>query len=506
MQEGYLLGVDIGTYESKGVLTTCDGRLVASQARPHNLSLPRPGWVEHDPEAVWWGDFCAIVRDLLAQSGIRPQQILAVGCSAIAPDLLPVDAQGDPLRMGILYGIDRRATAEIAELEARFGRETIFQRSGNLLSAQSVGPKILWLKHNEPEVFRKADKFVTATTFLAARLTGNTLIDHLTASFWAPLYDFKKQTWDAEMCREIVEPERLPDLAWTSQIAGGVTRDASRQTGLLEGTPVIVGTMDAAAEAVSVGTVKPGQMMVMYGSTIGLIEVIDQLITDERLWACPYIFPGTYCFIAGMATSGTLTRWFRDQLAPDLLAAEDSGGPNAYSALAEQAGAVPAGAEGLVVLPYFSGERSPIHDPHARGVFFGLTLSHTRGHMFRAVLEGIAHGIRQNIDVFKAIGAEPTEVIAVGGGTQNPVWLQAVSDICKFPQRVPAITLGASYGDAFLAGLGVGALGSYQEIDRWLSGARRVEPNSAHAALYDRAHTVYLELYQRNKDLMQTLA
>jgi xylulokinase len=319
-----------------------------------------------------------------------------------------------------------------------------------------------------------------------------------------PLYDFAARRW-GNLCEGIVEGERLPELAWSTDVAGTVTREAARQTGLAEGTPVIVGTADAAAEAVSVGTVTPGQMMLMYGSTVFMYAVQAQPKTDRRLWALPYVFPETSSLAAGMSTSGSLLRWFRDQLAPDLTAAEKATGASAYEALMHDAENVPAGSEGLVVLPYFSGERTPVNDPRARGTFFGLTLAHSRAHLYRAVLEGIAHGIRHHLDVMKTIDAEPAQVIAVGGGTKNRLWLQIVSDVCNLPQKVPAVTVGASYGDAFLAGMGVGAFSSYLEINRWVRDARTIAPSPASAGLYAAHHEVYLELYRRNKDLMHAL-
>jgi xylulokinase len=209
--------------------------------------------------------------------------------------------------------------------------------------------------------------------------------------------------------------------------------------------------------------------------------------------------------IAGMATSGSLTRWFRDKLSQDLVAAEGAGGANAYGELVKEASQIAPGSEGLVVLPYFSGERTPLNDPCARGTYFGLTLAHTRGHMFRATLEGIGFSIRHNFDMMKKVGAKIDEVIAVGGGTKNPVWMQVVSDMCQVPQKVPAVTTGASYGNAFIAGLGAGVFSSYTDIEKWLDYKTKVEPNPAHGEVYDKYYPIYLELYQRNKDLMHAL-
>ncbi len=502
MGNGYLLGVDIGTYESKGVITTLGGRVECIQVQPHTMNIPRQGWAEHDPETVWWGDFCSITQSLLRETGIDPKDILAVGCSAIGPCMLPIDRDGNPLRMGVLYGIDTRATAEIAELEQKYGKQVLFEKTGNELSSQAVGPKILWLKHNEPDIYRKTHKIVTASTFMVGRLTGRFVMDHLTASFYNPLYDYENCRWSESFCEGIIEPERLPELGWGPDIAGKVTRQAAAQTGLAEGTPVVVGTVDAAAESVSVGVVSPGQMMLMYGSTIFMYIIQDKPIIDERLWACRYVFDGTSALAAGMATSGALTRWFRDKLAPDLVMHEEQTGENAYGVLVEQAKAIPAGSEGLVVLPYFSGERTPINDPRARGMYFGLTLAHTRAHLFRAALEGVAYGINHHFEILREHNAEPREVVAVGGGTKNSLWLQAVSDACNVVQRVPEVTVGASYGNCFLAGMGAGVFSSYHDIQKWMKYVSTVQPDAKNHAVYMQYYKVYRELYERNKDLM----
>lgn len=505
MAKGYLLGVDIGTYESKGVITSLDGKVMNTQVKPHTMLIPRQGWAEHDPDEVWWGDFCSITQALLRETDIDPKEILAVGCSAIGPCMLPVDKNCDPLRMGVLYGIDTRATAEIETLEAKYGKQVLFDQTGNELSSQAVGPKILWLKNHEPEIFHKAHKIITSTAFLVGRLTGKFVMDHLTASFYNPLYDFKHGHWSEPFCEGIIEPERLPDLAWSSDIAGTVTRIAAAQCGLAEGTPVVVGTVDASAEAVSIGVVSPGQMMLMYGSTIFMYIIQDKPIIDERLWACRYVFEGTSAIAAGMATSGAITRWFRDQLARDLVAQEQATGVNSYGVLVEQARKIAPGSEGLVLLPYFSGERTPINDPLARGTYFGLTLAHTRAHLFRATLEGVAFGINHHFEILREHDGVPNEVIAVGGGTKNPVWLQAVSDACNVVQRVPSVTVGASYGNCFLAGLGAGVFSSYLDIQKWMKYDKQVTPIAENHLVYQKYYRVYRELYERNKDLMHKL-
>ena len=224
-------------------------------------------------------------------------------------------------------------------------------------------------------------------------------------------------------------------------------------------------------------------------------------LRDPRLWSAPYLFPKTHAVMGGMATTGALTRWFRDQLAR-----EEGTELEAYARLAKRAASIPPGAEGLLVLPYFSGERTPLNDPQARGVFFGLTLSHTQEHLYRAVLEGVGHGIRQHLDLLESLGKPPHRLMAVGGGTKNRPWLQMVSDISGHAQTVPSVTWGAAYGDAFLAGMGAGLFRDPVEVDQWVEDRETVCPCPGLKAHYDRYHELYLELYQRNKGLMHALS
>jgi len=304
MGQDLLLGIDIGTYESKGVLTTPQGKVIAQAAIPHKLLFPRAGWAEHDPELTWWGDFCNLSKQLLATEGVSPSDIKGVGVSAIGPDVLPIDENFNPLRMGILYGVDTRAVEEIDELNAIYGEDTIFNATANTLSSQSTGPKILWIKKNEPEVYKKARWFVDATTFIVARLTSRVVVDHFSAGTMVPMYDPWKNQWSDKYCKEILDINQLPEIMWSHKLAGHVNESASKATGLAVGTPVSVGTIDAGAEALSVSVTQPGELMMMYGSTIFMIQVTDNdQARDKRLWAGPYLFPGTWGLLAGMATS-----------------------------------------------------------------------------------------------------------------------------------------------------------------------------------------------------------
>ena len=496
MSDELLLGVDVGTATTKGVLTTPIGEVVAQHEVEHELSIPRAGWAEHDAESAWWGDFVAICGELL--TGRRPGAVKAVGVSGIGPCFVPADHDGRALRPAILYGIDTRAAAEIAELDDRLGRERIVQRTGSALTSQAVGPKLLWYRRNEPDRYRRTRYVLPASSLLVQRLTGEYVIDRHTASGFNPLYDVGAGEWIDDWAGAVLGEDGppLPRLLWATEAAGEVSAAGAEATGLAPGTPVAAGTIDAAAEALSVGVREPGDLMLMYGSTMFLILVVDRPQPDPRVWGTQYVIPGTANIAAGMATSGVLTAWFRDLLGGD-------GRAPSYQDLVDAAGDVPAGAEGLVCLPYFSGERTPIHDPDARGVLAGLTLRHGRGHIYRALLEATAYAVRHNLETIDDIGAEVRRAVEVGGGTRSDLWPQIVADVTGVDQEVPGVTVGAALGDCMLAGIAVGLVAldaAWNPIERTIAAAPESTPR------YDELYGVYRELYPATRAQMHALA
>ena len=493
----YTLGVDIGTFESKGVLVDSSGAIVAQATHPHEMLVPQPGWAEHRADEDWWGDFVRITRQLLDTSGVPAAQIGAVACSAIGPCMLPVDASGVPLMNGVLYGVDTRAQAEIDQLNAQIGEDTILDRCGNALTSQAVGPKILWLKNQRPDLFARTAHILTSTSYMVMKLTGEIVIDHYTAANFAPLYDVSTLDWTDDLAPDIIDLGCLPRLMWSNDIAGHVTEAAAAETGLAPGTPVTCGTIDAAAEAISVGVQGAGDMMMMYGSTIFIIALTDARVRDPALWYAPWLFQGQHASMAGLATSGTLTHWFRDQFAGDLTREE------AFPVLAAEAAASPPGANGLIMLPYFSGERTPIHDPNAKGSFFGLNLTHTRGDMYRALIEGIAYGTNHVVETYADAGQRPKRVLAVGGGTKNDLWLRATSDVSGLPQIVCAKTVGASYGDAFLAARAIGAA-KPEDIVAWNPVDRDIAPDAD--PVYATRYRQFRALYEQTRDIAAELS
>ena len=485
-----LLGIDIGTASTKGVLARADGEIVATASRTHGMSLPQPGWAEMDAESIWWGEIVAISRELTAKAGGAP--LAGVCVSGLGPSLVVTDDQARPLRPAILYGIDMRATAEIAELTERLGAQRIIDRCGKALSTQAVGPKLLWLQRNEPQLWQRVHRWYSANGFAVARLTGEYVIDHHTASQCDPLYDLTRNAWAADFADEVAPGLPLPRLAWPSEIVGTVTAAAAEETGLGQGTPVAAGTVDAWSEAFSAGVRSPGDLMLMYGSTMFFVQVLERITSHPMLWTTAGVEEGTTTLAAGMATSGSLTGWLQELV-----------GGVPFEQLVEEAAATPPGSDGLLVLPYFAGERTPIFDADARGVVAGLTLRHRRGHLFRAAYEGIAFGIRQILEFLDAAVGPAERIVAVGGGTQGGLWTQIVTDVCGREQQIPAETIGASYGDALLAAIGTGLLPPATD---WSRVTTRVEPDPAKAELYDELYQAYCELYPATREQVHVLA
>ncbi|KUJ58072.1 sugar kinase [Streptomyces sp. NRRL F-5122] len=481
-----VLGVDIGTSSSKGVLVGGDGTVLGTAVRPHAVSRPRPGHVEMDAR-VWWDEFIAIARELVTPGTV----VDAVGVSGMGPCVALADETDTPLHPAVLYGVDTRATAQIARLDAELGRDAVLGRCGSLLSTQAVGPKIVWLAEHRPDVTARARRLYMPSSYLVRQLTGVYVLDHHSASQSVPLYDSLGQEWYRPWARRIAPDIELPPLRWPGEIAGRVTAEASTATGLPIGVPVVTGTIDAWSEALSVGAQGTGDLMLMYGSTMFLINTVSERLLVPQLWSTVGALPGTRSLAGGMATSGVITDWLRDLL----------GVPDHHALLAEAEASGP-GAKGLLMLPYFAGERTPVADPDARGVIAGLTVEHTRGDLYRAALEASAYGVRHNVEAMRAAGADIRRVVAVGGGTRGGLWTRIVSDVTGLEQEIRSVTIGASYGAAFLAAAAIVDV----DIDTWNPVHERVVPDVRRRSRYDDLYGLYLRLYPATRDIGHALA
>lgn len=482
------LGIDVGTSSTKGMLVTTDGTVLRGAARHHEPQRPRPGHVEMDAE-IWWRELIDLSAELTAPGDV---EVIGIGATGMGPCVLPADEAGAPLHPAILYGVDTRAAAQIAELETRFGAESILERSGCLLSSQAAGPKLLWLREEHPELVEQGTRFFMTSSFLVHRLTGEHVLDRPSASQCTPFWDAAAQDWDRERAHEVLPGLELPRLMDPGDLAGTVTPEAAAQLpGVPAGIPVAAGTIDAWAEAVGAGADHPGDLMIMYGTTMFLIATSERPARSRTLWASAGIRTGEHMMTGGTATSGAITSWLQGVV-----------GSDDHGALLEEAAASGPGANGLLMLPYFAGERSPVMDPEARGVVVGLTLSHTRGDLHRAALEAAALSVRHHLDEMDAAGAGFSRAVAVGGGTRGGLWPQIVSDVTGLAQELPSCTEDAPYGGARMAAQLAGVEGT----EAWNPIERVVTPDPGPRARYDELYGLYLDLYPRTREVAHALA
>lgn len=483
------LGFDVGTGSSKGVLVEVDsGEVLARVTVPHEVDRPQDGWVEMDAR-LWWHEFVRVAQRL--SSAVPGAEIVGVGISGMGPCVMLADADDQPVRPAILYGIDTRAVPIARRMTDSLGEAEVTRVGGSSLTSQAGAPKIVWIAENEPEAYGRAERLFMPASFLVRKLSGSYVLDHEAASQVTPLYDVDHERWHEPWWDEFAPGIEAPTLLWAGEIAGTVTNAAAEVTGLPAGIPVIAGSIDAWTEAISAGAHENGDLMLMYGTTMFLVATGTHTLRSPAMWTTVGARPGTRCLAGGLATSGALTSWLRTLTMsdfPTLLAEAEESGP---------------GARGLLMLPYFAGERTPIMDPDARGAIVGLTMRHGRGDLYRAALEATGFAVRHNLETMRAAGAEIRRIVAVGGGTQGRLWTQVVSDITGMVQEVPANTVGASYGAAFLA---AEASGAEPSIAVWNPITHVVRPDEELTARYDRLYELYRGLYRSTADLVHELA
>lgn len=501
----YLMGIDIGTSESKGCIIDAQGAVVAFSAVKHGMENPKPNYYEHDADAVWWYDLCVLTRRLLEEARLPKEAIQGLGISTLGTNCLPVDKDLRPLRKAILYGIDARSQNEIKYLTEYYGQERVRELFGRPICSGDVCAKILWIRNNEPEVYAKTHKFLTGTSYLVAKLTGNCVIDRfLGIASFRPLYTMDGQIRE-EMCEPFCRPDQLPEGRVVTDVAGHLHQAAAEATGLAAGTPVIVGSGDSTAEAISTGVIRPGDMMMQFGSSIFIYCCTEHMIRDDRVRGNNFTIPGTFSVAAGTNNCGTAIDWYRDNFYPELAAAAEKGGENVYEAMMRQVADIPIGSEGLITLPYFAGERTPINDPEARGVVLGLRSYHTKNHMYHSLLEGIAFSAAQHVDILKEHNISPLRIMAAGGGTKNDILMKMVADITGETVHITKVTIGASYGDALMAGIGTGLFDSFEDLQRVIRFSVAIEPDLERHAAYQKYRRIYDRAYLANRDLMHSL-
>lgn len=502
MKQSYLMGIDIGTSACKVAVFDRQGQVLASASGDYPVYYPREGWAEQDPEE-WWSAVCGAVRQVLKKADVRPEEIAGVGIDGQSWSAIAIDKDGKVLTNTPIW-MDTRAQSICDRLNEDIGADEIFRVAGNSLQPSYTTAKILWYKENLPEVYRKTHKILQSNSYIAFKLTGQISQD-LSQGYGLHCFDMRTGQWDEEMRKKLGIPrEFLPEIVPSDQIIGTVTKKAAEESGLAEGTPVAAGGLDAACGTLGAGVIHAGETQEQGGQAGGMSICMEQYQADPRLILGFHVIPGKWLLQGGTTGGGGVMRWFEREFADYERLMKEQTGVSSLDQLNEIAEKVDPGCDGLVFLPYMAGERSPIWDPHAKGVFYGLDFSKTKGHMVRACMEGVAFSLRHNLETAEKAGAEADILRAMGGSANSLLWTQIKSDITGKAMAVPASDTATTLGAALLAGVGTGFYKDYEEaVSQTVKVTRTHQPDPEKKAVYDKNYETYLELYRSLSGLMK---
>ncbi|MGH2910019.1 MAG: FGGY-family carbohydrate kinase [Solirubrobacteraceae bacterium] len=482
-----LLGIDIGSSGVKGArVDLADGSIVSAQAGVE-LHSPHPGWAEADP-GQWWAGVCAVTRELVAEG----EPVEAVACSGMVPAVLVLDDRGRPLRRAILQN-DARADAEVEELAGELSDLDLVALTGSALTQQSVAPTLRWLRRHEPDLFDATASLAGSYDWAARQLGARPHVERNWA-LESGLFDLEGRPLREVIARSEVDAALLPEVAAPGEVIGEVSPPAAADTGLRAGTPIVVGGTDHVSSAYGAGLISDGDWLVKLGGAGDILAVSETPLIDGRLYLDAHP-AGGWLPNGCMATSGSLVRW---------LAAVC--GDADLQTLDAEAAATPPGAGGVVCLPYFLGEKSPLHDPRQRGAFVGLHLGHTRGHLYRAGLEAVAFGFRHHVEVFHELGVSLSAARVTNGGSRSTLWKQILADVLGTPLSPVLDHPGASFGAALAAGVGVGSASGWSIVTELARLGAPIEPRSAYRERYDELYGVYRALEPALRPISHRLA
>jgi len=487
--DALFLGLDVGTSGVKAILVGRDGTVAAATTTPLELSTPRPGWAEQDPE-TWWAASIASIKGVLAKQ--PGASVAAVGIAGQMHSSVFLDRAGAVIRPALLW-CDGRTTEECREITARAGGE---DRLRDLVRNPALEgftlPKVLWLRRHEPAAYARLATVLLAKDFIRYRLTGALATEPSDAS-GTLMFDPARLRWSEELLAAVeVDPKLLPEVGGSSDVLGRVTADAAARTGLPAGTPVVGGGADNACGAAGVGVLTPGEAVASWGTSGTVLAPTAQPLVDPALRAHTFchVAPQIWYVMGVVLSAGGAFGWFRETCAKDL------GASGAHAKLDEEAALVPRGAEGVTFLPYLQGERTPHRDASARGAFLGLSLAHTRAHLTRAVLEGVCFALRDSLSILQELGLAPSELLLTGGGARSPFLRQLQSEVYGVPVSTVNREEGPAYGAALLAAVGAGAFPDLSAAARATltrTPVERPDPRAhvEYQAVYDRFRTSY---------------
>jgi xylulokinase len=493
-----VLGLDIGTTSTIGMLIRLPDQVLGLASRPVALNSQHVGWAEEDPEQ-WWANVGEIVRELLNVSGLCPADVAAVGVAGMLPTVVLLDSEARLLRPSIQQS-DARCGAEVAELRAEIDEKAFLAKAGNGVNQQLVAPRLRWIERREPEVFARIGTVFGSYDYVNWRLTGQCGIEQNWA-LEAGFVDLKRHAIDdALVALAHIPRAALPRKVASHEILGVVSDQGAAESGLAPGTPVIGGAADHIASALGAGVVNAGDVLLKFGGSVDILTATDEARPDPRLFLDYHLKPGLFVPNGCMSTGGSALNWFAGQFASGQAQAAAREGLSIHQWLDRLADARPAGSDGLVVTPYFLGEKTPIHDPGARATFDGLTLSHDIGHVWRALLEAYAYAIAHHVEALAEIGYRTERFTVSDGGSMSRVWMQIVADVLEQPLTRLAGHPGSCVGAAWTAAIGIGLASDWSAISAFVRKADRIEPRAGAAETYRRGYRRYREIYRRLAD------
>ena len=500
----HLIGIDVGTSSTKAVLIDVSGEVVETIVPEYEFQTPRPSWAESDP-ADWWDAAVTAIRALLTK--VDPASIVGVGLTGQMHGMVALDGKGEVLRPCIMWN-DQRTGKQCEAITEKVGAEKVIQLTGNPVLPGFTAPKIVWTRENEPEIYARITKILLPKDYVRYKLTGDFFTDVSDAS-GTSLLDVANRCWSDEMLAAMNIPASwMPEVTESDVASAKISRFGAEATGLPEGTPVIAGGGDQAAQAVGCGIVGEGAISATLGTSGVVFAHSDEYRVEPegKLHAFCHAVPGKWHLMGVMLSAAGSFQWYRNQFGREEMAAEANGGIDAYDALTQLASGAPAGSEGLLFLPYLSGERTPYPDPNARGSFIGLSLRHGKSHLTRAVLEGVSYGLNDSLTLMRGLGIEPDRIILSGGGTRSPLWKQMLADVFGTRCEMVNALEGAAYGAALLASVGAGVHSSVEEAcSACIRVTDSVDP-STEREIYEAFYPRYRALYPALKDEFAALA
>ncbi len=504
----YLVGCDIGTSATKSVIINEAGEILGNKTIDYPTLTNSKGWAEHEP-ATYWETTAATMKEAIRQSGVDPADIKGVSVSAHSPACILIDEDLNPLQLSHFW-MDRRGTAETEYIKEKIGEDRVFDVSGNPVDPYYATVKLLWEKNNRPELYGKAISFQTAADYPRLMLTGKLATDYSNASLIGIAFDIVNKKWDEAMLEELgLDPAKFPKLYACDDIVGEVTTAAAEATGLRAGTPVIAGTVDCNAAWVAGGAIDDGDISLVMGSAgvMGIVHKQPKFTKDLITIVHASNSKDTYTTLAAICGCGSALRYYKEKFADIEGIVAEQLGENTYTYLCERAGKIPVGSEGLITLPYFMGERTPIWNPKARGVMYGMSYAHTKDHMLRSFLEGAALALKHNFELIKRTGISMKLPMVMGeGGAQSPIWRQIVCDCIGVPGDYMSASMGAPVGDAIMAGVATGVFKDYNVVKDWVSASDTTYPIEKNQKIYDDLYKIYRSLYEEVKGHYEELA